>query len=354
LTDDGPKLNSQLTLPDGRPPLLSLPPSDLAARLGGVGRARAVYALLRRGIDPFLEGLNPGARARLQAACLPVELGASARIESGDGTVKLLVALSRGGEVEMVAIPSRDRTTLCVSSQVGCARGCVFCRTATMGLGRNLGADEIAGQVMLGLGLAREAELPPVRNLVLMGMGEPLDNLDEVERALDVIGAEGGLGIGHRHITVSTVGPSPKAIRRAGQWRSRLAWSLHAADDALRRRLVPTARHAVASLTVAFQEVLVPRGEPLFVEIALIDGVNDDPSAAEAVRDLFRGFGTEVRINLLPLNPIGSALAPSTPERVAAFRAVLVEAGHRTIVRRARGADRFAACGQLATGLDRS
>ncbi|MCC7381194.1 MAG: radical SAM protein [Deltaproteobacteria bacterium] len=330
--------------------MLAHSPEALTRTLGGPGRAQAVLGLLRRGRDPFTEGeLARSARARLALSCTPTTLKVAEAHDAPDQTVKLLVELEDARRVEMVVIPARDRTTLCVSSQVGCARGCRFCATAAMGLVRNLRADEISGQVFIGLRAARDRGLPAVRNVVLMGMGEPLDNGAEVAQALSLIAVEDGLGIGRRHVTVSTVGPSPAAILSTLAWPAHLAWSLHAADDALRRRLVPTQRHSVEALRDAFAEVLAARREPLFVEIALVDGWNDDLEAAQRASALFRGFPAEVRINLLPMNPIDGPLTGSAPDRVTKFRDALIAEGYFCTVRRARGAVERAACGQLAT-----
>jgi 23S rRNA (adenine2503-C2)-methyltransferase len=340
---------------DELPELLGLEPRALVDRLNGPGRARAVYAVLREGGSPFEEGaLGPKARARLVGAARPTA-SRIARVHcSADGAMKLLIALGGGlgsSAVEAVLIPEARRTTLCVSSQIGCARGCTFCLTATMKLVRNLSAAEIAAEVVAGISIAKASALPPLRNLVFMGMGEPLDNLEAVERALAVITGSGlGLGFGPAHVTVSTVGPSPAAIHRARSLPGRLAWSLHAADDAVRRKLVPTQRAGVEDLARAFREVVEAREEALFVEITLIDGVNDGPVAAEAIVRLFERFAAEVRFNLLPMNPIGdaTALRASPPDRVAEFAERLKRAGYFAMIRKPRGDDEGAACGQLA------
>lgn len=330
-------------------PVLAMTPSELAAVLGGEGRAKDVYSLLREGLDPR-QALPAGARRRLAERTAPTVLEVVESLESRDGTLKLRVRLADGREIETVLIPSPRRTTLCISSQVGCARACRFCSTGTMGLLRNLSADEITGQVALGHRLVRERSLPALSNVVLMGMGEPLDNFQNVKTALSIIVGSAGLGIGRRHLTLSTVGPTAQAVRRAAELDVPLAWSLHAAEDALRRRLIPTARTSVAALLGAFQEALAPRQAPLFVEVTLIDGVNDAPAHAEAIVALFSGFGTEVRVNLLPMNSIGHAeLGPARAERVRAFKDVLAQAGLRALVRQARGADQASACGQLVT-----
>ncbi len=311
-----------------------------------------VFRSLAEGRDPFADQALPrGLRERLREAVRPSRLRERARQRSTDGTAKLLLEWERDGAadaVEAVLIPEVSRTTLCVSSQVGCRRGCVFCRTGTMGLERNLGTEQILGQVHHGLRVAAELGLPRLRNLVFMGMGEPLDNWRSVRAALDVLLDGRGYGFGPRHVTVSTVGPSPASIARLAGCKARLAWSLHAADDAVRRRLIPTQKAPVEALRDAFRDLYRDRNEPLFVEMTLIADQNDRPEDADAALALFEGFPAEVRFNLLPMNPWGPSLRPSPPERVEAFAARLRSRGHFTRIRKARGAEDLAACGQLA------
>jgi 23S rRNA (adenine2503-C2)-methyltransferase len=306
--------------------LLDLPPRALAERVGP-GRAKTAYQHVRRGeLPPKLFDLSFD---------LPAVV---AEHVARDGTTKVLLALGDGAQIESVLIPERSRTTLCVSTQVGCVRGCSFCLTATMGLARNLEAHEIAAQLFLAV-RARE-----IRNVVFMGMGEPLDNAKAVRAALEVM--IDGFQIGPRHITVSTVAPTPKAVLGLKGWPARIAWSLHAADDELRARLIPTARHSVRELRDAFAEISRDR-DALFVEVTLIGGVNDRPEDADAIAELFRGFPSEVRINLLPMNPIGTGDRASS--RAAEVQARLRSAGFLCLLRRSRGSDERAACGQLAT-----
>ena len=336
-----------------RRPVLGTSPEALAALLDGAGRSRRAYRLLRQGRDPFTDDREPaGARRRLADVCRPTAVEVRKTTCASDGTVKLLLGFEGGAAVETVLLAAEGRATLCVSSQVGCARGCRFCRTATMGLVRNLSCDEIVAQVVAGIREARERAVASPTNLVLMGMGEPLDNLDAVASALQIICADAGLAFAPRRVTVSTVGPSPAAVRRAARLPGHLAWSLHAADDELRRSLVPSARAPVAELRDAFGEVLAKTRAPLFVEVALIDGVNDRPEDADALHRLLDGVDAEVRINLLPMNPIDASgdgtLRPSPIAAVEAFRDRLRRAGYFCMVRRARGQDALAACGQLA------
>lgn len=330
------------------PPLLSLTPQILADRIGP-GRSRAIFRSLAHGRDPHTDDeVAPGLRERLSKAARwhpPVE---RLRSRSPDGTTKLLYEVEGGYRVETVLIPARGRTTLCVSSQVGCLRGCRFCLTSTMGLVRNLLAQDIVAQVHLGLRVGRELDLPPLRNLVFMGMGEPLDNWKAVAPAIDVLIDGRGFGFGPRHLTVSTVGPSPSRIERLSGCRTRLAWSLHSAVDEVRRQLVATQRHSVQELTAAWRRLFVRRKDPLFVEMTLVRGLNDADRYAEAARALFEDFPTEVRFNLLPVNPTVRGFEPSEQDRVERFAHILRSGGHFTMVRAARGQEKRAACGQLA------
>jgi len=331
-----------------RPPLLTHTPEELTVRLKGPGRARLIFKLLSKGLDPFTsDDLSTGARERLKEACTPTPFKILSRSVATDKTTKLLLEMSDGAGVETVVIPSSDRTTLCVSSQVGCARGCDFCLTATMGLKRNLGCDEILVQVLAGIAHARESGFPEVRNIVYMGMGEPLDNLKEVERSLLILCDDRGFGFGARHITVSTVGTHRAAIEQAATWPARLAWSLHAAVDSVRKDLIATAKADPIEIRDWFLSSI--GRDPLFVECVLIDGVNDRDQDLAMCVELFAGLDQEIRINLLPLNLIGRPdLRPSPMARVLEFRNALRVAGHVCIIRRPRGQEEGAACGQLA------
>ncbi len=339
------------------PPLLSLPPDQLAQALGGPGRASAVYRLLRKGRDPFAPAaLGTRATERLRAVSLPTAALLQAFTQSLDGTLKARLGLGDPDSdlatdaVESVLIPTSRRTTLCISSQVGCGRGCVFCLTGAMGLKRHLTTDQILAQVSWGLAEVAERDLPPLRNLVFMGMGEPLDNSRSVFAAVELLTSPSGWCFSPRHVTVSTVGPSVEAILNAQGLPAQLAWSVHAARDPVRRQLVPTARCAVEALRDAFGEILSVRGDSLFVELTLIDALNDAPEDAEALIRLLQPLPGTTRVNLLPMNPTGNALRGSSPERVASFAGLLRGAGLFCSVRSSRGAGEGAACGQLAVG----
>jgi len=331
-----------------KPPLLSLSPTELSSLLEGSGRSRDVFQCLKRGEDPFeSESITDGAKNRLFRVCKKTHAKLIKTVKATDETTKALIELYDGQMIETVIIPSSARTTLCVSSQVGCGRACDFCLTATMGLHRNLSCDEIIAQVVTGIRESIRLGFPKVQNIVFMGMGEPLDNPKAVRKSLEILSHDLGLEFAGRRITVSTVGSHEKAILSAGHWPARLAWSLHAARDEVRKVLVPTAKASVQELRDWFMAAL--RNRPLFVEMVLIEKINDQVADLEACIELFRESPQEIRINLLPMNFIGrSDLQPSPPEKVLYFRDRLREAGNFCMIRRSRGEEESSACGQLA------
>ncbi len=274
----------------------------------------------------------------------PLEAAHVAR--SRDGTVKHLWQLEDGEQIESVLIPTSDRLTLCLSSQAGCALGCVFCATGHFGFRRQLSAAEIAAQYRDSARFARSEWARAVDNVVFMGMGEPLANLEAVHGSLDVL--HGGFGVGARRITISTVGLVPGILelaRRPEQFG--LAVSLHSPDHELRARLMPVEkRYPLPVLFEALREYARVRGRRITFEYTLIDGVNDHPELARQLADLVRGLACFV--NLIPLNPIPFVdWKPSPPHRVAAFAGRLRKDGVETAVRTPRGRDIAAACGQL-------
>ena len=287
----------------------------------------------------------------LNAHFLPLQEKVVSQHQSRCGTVKLSIGLKDGLEVETVLIPMNGRTTVCVSSQVGCARGCTFCSTGQMKLLRNLEAHEILYQVFAAKrAIAASVELPDFRNIVFMGMGEPLNNFQEVERAIHQMTDPLTFGIGAKKITVSTVGPSPNLILKLKRLQTRIAWSIHAANDEVRRRLIPTSKHGVAELAESFAAVLRDKNEGLFVELTLIENENDSQEDAKALLACLAKLPGQNRVNLIPVNPTPETpyQAPS-PAAVENFRSVLHEAGYFCSVRPARGDDDAAACGQLTT-----
>lgn len=272
-------------------------------------------------------------------------------IASEDGTTKYLWRCEDGAVIESVLIPDGDRLTLCMSSQVGCAMACTFCLTGDMGLKRQLKPSEIAMQPLL-VGLL----LPPdkrIANLVLMGMGEPLHNLDNLVPALQICMDDHGLNFGHRKITVSTVGLVPKMAELAAALPVNLAVSINATTEEQRRQIMPiTRKHSLAELLDACRTFPLPSGKRILFEYVMLAGFNDTDEDAQRLADLLEGIPTKV--NLIPYNenPDRDLRRPS-PERVAAFQALLVKRGYFTKVRITRGIDVSAACGQLGKGQPR-
>jgi len=265
---------------------------------------------------------------------------------SSDGTQKFLWLLAEGDAIESVLIPEGKRRTLCISSQVGCALGCIFCATGRMGFRRNLSAGEIASQV-------RELVLrdPVARptNVVFMGMGEPLLNWPAVDAALSILNHPDGFGIGARHITVSTVGIVPQLAQLAKRREQfRLAISLHAPTPALRLELMPIEKkYGLAEVLAALQQFR----RRVTLEYVLIGGRNDAPELADQLAALAAPLGALV--NLLPLHPGGAAdLTPSSRTRMLAFERRLQSRGVHVVLRRSRGMDISAACGQLRVELE--
>lgn len=300
----------------------------------------------------YTQGRMPGEMTELPAPLrsqLATELTPGLREESRrrseDGnTTKWLWRLADGGAVETVLMRYPDRSTVCVSSQAGCAMGCSFCATGQGGFFRQLSTGEIVEQVVV----ARREALPGrLSNVVFMGMGEPLANYANVYSALERI--HGELGLSARHLTVSTVGVVP-GIRRLGRepLPVNLAVSLHAANDALRDSLVPlNRRYPIAALMDACSDYCAMKTRRLSFEWAMIDDVNDHASDARELASLARPLSAHV--NLIPLNPTpGYPLRGSSAGRVAEFRDWLVELGVNATIRRNRGDDIAAACGQLA------
>jgi 23S rRNA (adenine2503-C2)-methyltransferase len=289
---------------------------------------------------------------------------------SVDGTVKWLFDVGDGNAVETVYIPEAERGTLCVSSQAGCAVGCRFCSTGHQGFSRNLRTSEIIGQLWFaehrlqqmqvaaapvsmtaGPVSSPAAHTRAIDNVVMMGMGEPLQNYDALIPALRTMLDDHAYGLSRRRVTVSTSGVVPMIDRLRVDCPVALAVSLHAGDDGLRDSLVPINRkYPIAELLEACLRYLdaAPR-DFITLEYCMLDGVNDSPEQARSLVRLVRQHALSCKFNLIPFNPFpASGLLRSTPERVEAFARVLQEAGIVTTVRKTRGDDIDAACGQLA------
>ena len=325
-----------------------------AARGEPAYRARQVEKWVwERGARSFDEMTNlpAGLREALDAvfSLTPIEPDYVAR--SKDGTVKHLWRLDDGERVESVLIPTRDRLTLCLSSQAGCALACRFCATGDFGFRRQLRAAEIVAQYRDSLRVAREEmgrpTSSPISNVVYMGMGEPLANLDAVIGSLASL--HGGFGLGARRITVSTVGLIPGILELARRPEPfELAVSLHAPSHELRLELMPIEkRYPLPELFDALRTYQSYKNRRISFEYTLIRGVNDDPALAEPLAKLARGLICFV--NLIPFNPIPSRpeWGPSSAEGVARFSEALAARGVGNAVRRPRGRDIDAACGQL-------
>ncbi len=269
--------------------------------------------------------------------------------ESSDGhTTKCLFRLRDGKEVEAVLMEHRgDRTTLCISSQAGCAFGCSFCSTGQAGFSRNLAAGEIFDQALF---LARRltARGKRVTNVVFMGMGEPFHNYAAVMEAVALLNDPHGFGLGHRHITISTVGIVDKIDAFADEHlQVNLAISLHAPTDELRSKLMPVNRRfPLAQLMAACERYIAKTNRKIFFEYVMLDGVNDDAACARALARLMRGH--LYHVNLIPYNSTPDAAFAATPEaKIWKFAAILDEAGVPVTVRQNMGRDIAAACGQL-------
>ena len=324
----------------------------LSAVLGSRTRARSARRWLyaARPVPASLPAAIPGVaraawEALRQSAPMP-EWRLVERSRAGDGTVKYALDL-RGALVETVLIPGRSRSTVCVSSQAGCTRSCRFCATASLGFGRNLDAGEIVLQYVIA-----HAETPasaPARNVVFMGMGEPMDNLDQVLRAVELLTDEAEPRLAASHVTVSTSGVLPGMRRFLREGRGQLALSLNATTDQQRDRLVPhNASWPLAALLHALREdQRRGSGRRYFIEYVMWEGENDTDEDARRLVGLLEGLPAHV--NLIPHNPFpGSELRPPRPEAVQRFQKELAAAGVRCLVREPRGRDIAAACGQLA------
>ncbi len=264
--------------------------------------------------------------------------------KSSDGTVKLLLEMEDGALVETVIIPANGRLTQCVSTQVGCAMGCAFCASGAKGLVRSLKSHEIVAEVLAA------RKYGTLTNLVVMGMGEPFANYDETMRALKLINAGRGPNLGARHITLSTCGVVPGFAKLAAEGlQFELSVSLHAPNDALRSELMPVnKRWPLRELIAACREYTVKTKRIITFEYTLIDGVNDSRENAEELARLVRGVPM-AKVNLIPLSPVEHRPDFRTPPEstLMMFLDVLMNAHVQTMLRRSRGKDADAACGQL-------
>lgn len=333
-----------------RPELLGLPRENLAAvlapHLDRPFRAQQIFdAIHRRALTDFsaMTDLSRSLREDLAASFSLALPEISERIDSTDGTTKFLLRLRDGSSIEAVDIPETTRRTLCISSQAGCGLACAFCVTGHWGAGRSLTAGEIVGQVML---VRKVQNLPAALNLVFMGMGEPLVNVEAVRTALELLSET----ISWRRMTVSTAGVVP-GIDAMGRWEKRpnLAISLHAPDDRRRDEIMPINRsYPLGELLDSLRRFPLEPRRRITIEYILLAGFNDSPGDAADLARLLKKL--PVKINLIPFNPdpvLGDRFQRPGPEAISRFQEALAERHFTATVRRTRGDDVGAACGQL-------
>ncbi len=349
-----------------RVPLLGLSAAELEQAVVAAGmpkfRARQLWRWVwRHGLTSFEEmsDLGKPVRQTFSEMFSLARPAVTSRMVSSDGTIKWLLRFPDGNEAETVYIPDRDRGTLCVSSQVGCTLTCSFCHTGTQKLVRNLTTGEITGQVMLAMDELGDwpAGKPDRRltNIVLMGMGEPLFNYDNVAKAMRIIMSGEGVGLSKRRITLSTSGVVPEIARCGAELGVNLAISLHAVRDELRDELVPINRkYPLAELIEACRNYPgLSNARRITWEYVMLDGVNDSDADCAALLRLIRGIPS--KLNLIPFNPWpGSPYECSSDKRIEAFAAKVLKAGYASPVRTPRGRDILAACGQLKSASERS
>jgi 23S rRNA (adenine2503-C2)-methyltransferase len=344
---------------DERKNLVGLSRAELDAEMASIGverfRARQLWHwIYHRGATDFaaMTSLSKGFREQLAERHVVSRPETSRALASIDGTRKWLLRFADGQEAETVHIPEEDRGTLCVSSQVGCTLTCKFCHTGTQRLVRNLDASEIVGQVMVARDALGEWPSPKddrqLTNIVMMGMGEPLYNYDNVAKALKIVLDHEGLSISRRKITLSTSGVVPM-IRRCGEEIGvNLAISLHAVTDELRDVLVPlNKKYPIAELLDACRSYPgVSNARRITFEYVMLKGVNDSPAEARELVRLLDGI--HAKVNLIPFNPWpGAPYECSTQAAIREFADIVNAAGYSSPVRTPRGRDILAACGQL-------
>jgi len=361
---------------DGRRELVGLSREELAAEMVAMGekpfRAKQLWHwIYHQGARDFaaMTTIAKPLQARLAERFTIGRPGVTTEQTSSDGTRKWLFAFRDGQQVETVYIPDEDRGAVCISSQVGCTLSCTFCHTGTQRLVRNLGAAEIVGQFMAARDSYGEWPTPKggsgdkessedgrlLSNIVVMGMGEPLYNYENIAKALTILMDHEGIGLSRRRITLSTSGVVPLMDKCGAELGVNLAVSLHAVTDELRDEIVPLNRkYPIAELLAACRRYPgASNARRITFEYVMLRGVNDSEAEAHELVRLLRGL--PAKVNLIPFNPWpGAPYRTSTPEAVARFAAILNEAGYSSPIRRPRGRDILAACGQLKTESERA
>ena len=310
-------------------------------------RAKQVFQWLGRGVRDFdkMTNLSKPLREKLKdeyELYEPKVIGK--QVSAIDGTIKYLWELKDGNAVETVVMSYKHGNTVCVSSQVGCRQGCAFCASTIGGLVRNLEPSEILDEVLF----SQLDSGKTISNIVLMGIGEPLDNFDNVMRFLELVNRPDGANIGMRHISLSTCGVVPGIDALADrQLQLTLSVSLHAPDSETRSRIMPVNRaYDVETLFAACHRYFQKTGRRISFEYSMVNGVNDSPQMAKKLADLIRGMGAHV--NLIPINPVdGSPYSATDEANVRRFQKMLEDLGVNATIRRRLGTDISAACGQL-------
>ena len=336
---------------DGKAAIRSLLPEELEAELKALGepsyRAKQVFSWLSRGAESFdgMSNLPKQLREKLKDRYyLAAPEVLRKQVSAHDGTVKYLWGLSDGNAVETVVMQYHHGNTVCISTQVGCRQGCAFCASTIGGLVRSLEPGEMLEEVMFS---EKDSGLK-ISNIVLMGIGEPLDNFDNVVKFLQLVNCPQGMDIGMRHISLSTCGLTERFDKLAAlNLQLTLSVSLHAPDDETRSRIMPANRgRGVAQLMDACERYYRQTGRRISFEYAMIDGVND--SDAQAALLATHAKRVSAHVNLIPLNHVEeSKLRPTPPERLKRFKALLEREGVNVTVRRSLGGDIDASCGQL-------
>jgi 23S rRNA (adenine2503-C2)-methyltransferase len=342
---------------DSRPEWLGLTRTELAEHLvrQGIpgGHALRLFGHLHRRLEApdACTAMSPRQRERFLETTAPTHCETTEVHPTDDGTEKLVFTLRDARRVEGVIIPEGPRSTFCVSSQVGCAMACAFCATARLGLERALTPGEVLAQIYAAR-VRCEAVGRPLRNVVFMGMGEPLHHYEVTRRVLDILTDPTGFCLGAPRLTVSTVGLAPRIAQlgRDFEGRIQLAVSLNAGTEATRRALMPiTERHGLADLRAAIAAYPYPRNRYVLIEYVLLGGLTDTPAELQALAGFVRGL--PAMVNLIPWNPFEGApadLHPPAPEAIDAAFAALRAMGVPVKVRLPRGRRAVAACGQLA------
>ncbi|MCT4635008.1 MAG: 23S rRNA (adenine(2503)-C(2))-methyltransferase RlmN [Rickettsiales bacterium] len=341
--------------------IYNLNKSELSQELSIMGeksyRAEQIWHWLYvKGVTKFsqMSNLSPSLQEKLDNHFTITRQKIAEKQESTDGTIKWLLKLEDGNKVEVVFIPEKTRGTLCISSQVGCTLTCSFCHTGTQRFVRNLTTSEVIGQLVLAKDELNDwHDSPKITNIVMMGMGEPLYNYDNVSKALKILMEQKGIDFARSRITLSTSGVVPMIDKCGEELGVHLAISLHAVNDELRNILVPlNKKYNIEELLNSCRNYPANRHHKITFEYVMLDGMNDSIEHAQKLTKLIKGI--PAKINIIPFNPWpGSIYLCSSKEKIAAFAKEIRDAGYQALVRTPRGQDILAACGQLKTESER-